>query len=258
MLSVRGHQETRVSAPPVIRSSAGGPGLFLFTARRRCDPALRRHVPDGARLGRVLRVMHSTPQNASRDTSRVRFMRAGCGLCFRVLGGPFRRAPTRPKIRAEQPFTRGPKAWRSGHFGTLVGATGGTQTHSRRTGWKLGHVRHARQGLVRVSESNTKYGGKVGITGVGAAPVIAPTIGESSGIPKPKKFVPPVDQSFAPLFTGALFIRAPGLNFWDSRKATGKLRIRHVRAVMVGRQNRGQAASDSHSFHTFSPPCRVP
>lgn len=46
--------------------------------------------------------------------------------------------------------------------GALVGATGGTQTHSRRTGRKLGRLRYARQGLVRVPESNTKYGGKRG------------------------------------------------------------------------------------------------
>ena len=95
------------------------------------------------------------------------------------------------------------------------------------------HVRHARQELVRVSESNTKYGGRRGITGGDAAPVIEPTIGESSGIPKPKKFAPPVDWRFAPLFTGEVFIRGPGLNFRDSRRPTGKLRIRHVRGVMV-------------------------
>jgi hypothetical protein len=83
-----------------------------------------------------------------------------------------------------------PVAWngrRSGQFGTLVGATGGTQTHSRRTGSKLGQTRRTRQGLVRVSESNTKYGGKVGITGANAAPVIGPSISESSRIRKPKK-----------------------------------------------------------------------
>src|SRR5262249_36419272 len=63
--------------------------------------------------------------------------------------------------------------------GALLGATGGTQTHSRRTGSKLGRLRYARQGLVRVPESNTKYGGWDGITGVGAAPVMGPSISES-------------------------------------------------------------------------------
>jgi len=63
--------------------------------------------------------------------------------------------------------------------GALLGATGGTQTHSRRTGRKLGRLRYARQGLVRVPESNTKYGGWRGITGVNAAPVMDPSISES-------------------------------------------------------------------------------
>jgi len=75
-------------------------------------------------------------------------------------------------------------------FGTLLGATGGTQTHSRRTGRKLGRLRYARQGLVRVPESNTKYGGRGGITGVNAAPVIGPSISESTQIPKRKNCPP--------------------------------------------------------------------
>src|SRR5436305_6434033 len=62
----------------------------------------------------------------------------------------------------------------------------GPKTHSRRTGRKLGQVRCARQGLVRVPLSNTKYGGKRGITGGAPAPVIGPSISESSEIPKPK------------------------------------------------------------------------
>ena len=52
---------------------------------------------------------------------------------------------------------------------------------------RLGHLRCARQGLVRDSESNTKYGGKRGKTGAMAAPVMVPSIGESRGIPKLKK-----------------------------------------------------------------------
>ena len=102
-----------------------------------------------------------------------------------------------------------PVAWngrRSGQFGTLVGATGGTQTHSRRTGSKLGQTRRTRQGLVRVSESNTKYGGKRGITGTSAAPVIASSISESSGIRKPKKYPRSGLLHFTPLCTGQDFV----------------------------------------------------
>ena len=63
----------------------------------------------------------------------------------------------------------------------------GTQTHSRRTGRKLGQLRCARQELVRVPESNTKYGGKRGKTGGAPTPVIDPSISESTEIPKRKK-----------------------------------------------------------------------
>ena len=77
----------------------------------------------------------------------------------------------------------------------------GPKTHSRRTGRRLGQTRRARQGLVRVPESNTKYGGKRGITGGTPAPVIGPSISESSEIPKPKK-----------LFGGAYFSPAPAVH----------------------------------------------
>jgi len=52
---------------------------------------------------------------------------------------------------------------------------------------RLGHLRCARQELVRLSESNTKYDGKLGTTGAYAAPVTLPSIGESKRIPKLKK-----------------------------------------------------------------------
>ena len=71
----------------------------------------------------------------------------------------------RPEFGTKRPAPAASTGWRSGHSGTLQGANSGTQTHSRRTGSKLGRLHRARQGLVRVPESNTKYGGKRGKTG---------------------------------------------------------------------------------------------
>jgi hypothetical protein len=75
---------------------------------------------------------------------------------------------------------------RSGHSGTLQGATGGTQTHSRRTGSKLGRLHCARQGLVRVPESNTKYGGKGRKTGVNWRPLSSQVSVSPQGFPSQK------------------------------------------------------------------------
>jgi hypothetical protein len=101
--------------------------------------------------------------------------------------------------------------------GTLLGATGGTQTHSRRTDRKLGQLRYARQGLVRVPESNTKYGGKGGKTGVGRAPVIDPSISESSGIPKGKNSQGHAFTRLGPAVHRASIFRPSRIAFWRLR-----------------------------------------
>lgn len=75
------------------------------------------------------------------------------------------RAPEASGIRGKHARSAASTGGRSDHSGTLQGAISGTRTHSRRTGSKLGRLHCARQGLVRVSESNTKYGGKSGKTG---------------------------------------------------------------------------------------------
>ena len=104
--------------------------------------------------------------------------------------------------------------------GTLQGVTGGTQTHSRRTGSKLGRLHRARQGLVRVPESNTKYGGKEGITGGCRACDRAQVSVSPRGFPSKKNLRCGAIFGFIPLFTGEVFFAGPGLLFWDSRSAT--------------------------------------
>jgi hypothetical protein len=109
-------------------------------------------------------------------------------------------------------------------FGTLQGATGGTQTHSRRTGSKLGRLHRARQGLVRVSESNTKYGGKGRITGGGPHLRCCQVSVSPQGFPSEKKLFGGIFSGFVPLFTGQLFIVGEDLPREDSRDATEKCR----------------------------------
>ena len=140
------------------------PAQFLFGTKPMrpsvlCPPRLgwnRRSVP----------AMHSTPQLSP----RLRHL----GL-FRPVTG----APNPSRTRAKKPRTRCLDRRTEWLFWHPLGATGGTRIHSRRTGTRLGQTRCARQGLVRVPESNTKYGGKRGKTGVDAAPVMGPSISES-------------------------------------------------------------------------------
>jgi hypothetical protein len=130
------------------------------------------------------------------------------------------RAPKPSRFRQNTPVPLPRPARRSGQFGTLQGATGGTQTHSRRTGSRLGRLHCARQGLVRDSESSTKYGGNSGKTGVARRPVFRQVSVSPHGFPSEKIIPRAVKSSFVPLFTGQLFILPEGLHRRDSRKPT--------------------------------------
>jgi hypothetical protein len=147
-----------------FRSSTGEPGLF--------SGGQFRQVP--FRNPRELSVFNAPNAHKPSQTP---------GL-FR----PVFSAPKTPEIWADKPVTRCLNRLTEWWFRNPFGSDRrGPKTHSRRTGRKLGQDPCARQGLVRVPESNTKYGGKRGITGGAPAPVIDPSISESSEIPKPKK-----------------------------------------------------------------------
>jgi hypothetical protein len=134
--------------------------------------------------------MHSTPPNTRRAIWLARF-----------------RVPKERRIlRAKTPVSAASTGWRSVHSGTLQGATGGTQTHSRRTGVKLGRLRYARQGLVRVPESNTKYGGKLGKTGAPPSRCCGQVSVSPQGFPSEKNPLFVGLSALAPLFTGGRFI----------------------------------------------------
>lgn len=225
----------RTSKPPRQRrndsphAQAGGPGPVSLKGEGRSmridlAPACPRAHPVefSFRIAppRVQRTMRSTPQ---RNNSWTAFAAP--------FSGPFGALilrPGRPEIRADKPLLR---ALNPGggviSSGALLGATGGTQTHSRRTGRKLGRLRYARQGLVRVPESNTKYGGQDGITGGSRAPVIGPSISESSGNPNRKICPPACGLALRPLFTAEDFFPPPPLPLRDSRNRTGVAK-RHV------------------------------
>jgi hypothetical protein len=131
--------------------------------------------------------------------------------------GPFLTPRKSPNSGQESPAPVASTGGRSGHFRNPLEATGGTQTHSRRTGSKLGRLHRARQGLVRVPESSTKYGGKRGKPRGQASPWMLPSISESSEIPKRKN-----------CFQGQRFSTAPAVHratiYCGQGVAPGRLR----------------------------------
>ena len=155
-----------------------------------------------ARYG-ALQLMYSTP-NPSSGPFPARFLRPE----FSLNSGHKHPAPAAS--------TGG----RSGYSGTLLGATGGTQTHSRRTGRKLRQLLDARQGLVRVPESNTKYGGKWRKTGDGPGLFSSQVSVSPQGFPSEKIVLRGGEFRLLPLFTGQLFIGVLGLRLGDLGKTT--------------------------------------
>ena len=138
----------------------------------------------------------------------------------RFVCGPFPavfRAPNCLRFAGRKAFTAGLNGLAAWSFRNPFGMTGGDPKHSRRTSRKLGQVRRARQGLVRVPLSNTKYGGKGGITGGDATPAMSPSISESSQIPKGKKLFEAREFPLLPLFTGKYLFAlrgAVGIALW--------------------------------------------
>jgi hypothetical protein len=184
-----------------------------------------RHVQNQPIPGFV-QAMHSTPQRLARPVPAV-IERSG------FLG-----------LQGRQALYPLPPGRRSGQFGTLLGATGGYPNTLAPNERRLGQLRCARQGLVRVPESNTKYGGKRGITGGNAAPVMAPSISESSGIPKEKKLCGHPPSRLPPAVHRGRFLfsaqACPG-------ETHGRLRVSfgwHVGIPVVLRSQQRQAAAD--------------
>ena len=191
------------------------PALFLSESVGRSlridlAPACPSSPPRGAFLSdrspSGSRTMRSTPQRNN--------FRAACAAHFRTPFGALILRPGTPRTEGRQAHAPLPQpAGGVISSGALLGATGGTQTHSRRTGSKLGRLRYARQGLVRVPESNTKYGGLSGITGVSAAPVIEPSISESTRIPKQKNCPHGCEFPPAPAVHSRAIFSVPAIEF---------------------------------------------
>lgn len=112
----------------------------------------------------------------------------------RPVAGPFwrpKRPHPRPAAEADKPSFRCLRlARRSAVLRYPLGECRRDANSLAPNGPEARTLRCARQELVRVPESNTKYGGLRGITGGKPTPVVEPSIGESSGIPNRKNLSP--------------------------------------------------------------------
>ncbi len=179
-----GRQVAVISAIPIIRSSTGLPGLSFAPRRRRYAPCVK------------------LPQfNAPTQPSDPFF-----GPRFRARLAPGKGSEFGANSPDHPCLTRPSEC----SFWNPVREFGGTENHPAPNHPKLGRLRCARQGLVRVPESNTKYGGK------GRKPRGRPRLDQwqvsvsPQGFPSGKNLFRGVDGGFHPLFTGQVFFAALG------------------------------------------------
>jgi hypothetical protein len=165
--------------------------------------------------------------------------------------GPFSAPETTPRSGQTNPSPAAPFRPAEWSFRTLLGATGGDPNTLAPNRGKARRLRYARQELVRDSESNTKYGGKRGKTGVSRAPVMAPSISESTRIRQAKKIMHAAVNLASPAVHREVFFRTPPLRQRDSHMPAGESGW-HVRQRVVARGWTGQIASaDSPAGHRF-------
>ena len=156
----------------MTRSSAAKP-VDPACFSRACEPVVSPCLPAGTLL--------ALPQKCAPRAFNAPTPPTG------PFAGPFSLALQDPNSGQTSPSPEASKAGGVVNSEPFWERPAGTQTHSRRTGGKLGQVRHARQALVRVPESNTKYGGHRGKPRGLGTPWMGASISESSGIPKRKK-----------------------------------------------------------------------
>jgi hypothetical protein len=121
----------------------------------------------------------------------------------------------------------------------------GTQTHSRRTDRKLGRLHRARQALVRVPESSTKYGGKTRKPG-GKDPLRCGQLSVSpQGFPSKKIFEMWARLSFSRCSQDNYLFPPRGCSE-ETHPQLPRGPGRHVGRSMASRRNRRHGAADSN------------
>ena len=158
-----------------LRSSAGGLRPCFSRRWRGASTPHPPACPDTSAPKGMSPTCVQTPHAITTSTDAIR------ACCRPVL------APSESAFRGQtSPLPLPLAGWRSGDLRDPLGECRRDANSLAPNGPKARTLRCARQELVRVPESNTKYGGLRGITGGKPTPVGEPSIGESSGIPNRK------------------------------------------------------------------------
>jgi hypothetical protein len=206
------------------------------------EPRNHNAIPTRPRLSRWTRLLFlctACPDGAPAPTSRPYLNasthhpgRFGPFLALRTPLNSGRRNPSPVSLIRRREWS----VWNP--FGT----TGGTPTHARRTALKLEQLACARQALVRVPESNTKYGGKSGKPRGRAAPRLLPSISESSRIRKRKNLFFGSGVEPSPAVHRTTIYCPPGLALRRLRRCIGMSGQTCPSAMASGGDNRHGAA----------------
>ena len=119
--------------------------------------------------------------------------------------------PPRSEFRASKPVTRASPALGMVDLEPCQGAFSGTKNHPAPNDPKLGRLRCTRQGLVRVPESNTKYGANWGKPEADGPSDLAQVSVSPQRFPSKNICGGAADSEFAPLFTGQLYFVPSGV-----------------------------------------------
>jgi hypothetical protein len=124
--------------------------------------------------------------------------------------GPLFRCSGRPRIETDKPSIRASTGRRRACLEPVWERPAGPNLNSRRPELTLGQTRPARQELVRVPESNTKYGGKIGKTGASRPRDVAQVSVSPQGFPTQKIRYPVWKSPSSRCSQGRYFLRPEG------------------------------------------------
>jgi hypothetical protein len=188
----------RWSRPDVISEQTACTGIVANP--RRCRPPARPGEPGPVSVFATPRSRREAGPNPSNATPQRRTWTIRPVI-------PVLRSP---RIETDKPSIRASTGRRRACLEPVWERPAGPNLNSRRPELTLGQTRPARQELVRVPESNTKYGGKIGKTGASRPRDVAQVSVSPQGFPTQKIRYPVWKSPSSRCSQGRYFLRPEG------------------------------------------------